>query len=156
MINIRQATSDDGPAIEALTREQMSIKSEPFDPKRFQWGMLRRLYDPVQKNGFLVAEYVDSDSTRLNATDAQLVIGPLTIDPGTVGAGGTVVTEAVISENTITLDSLEIKILENDTLYIGELITLMDTDGNPVRLSGDDYYTVQAVIEVEYLFDGEF
>ncbi len=106
--------------------------------------------------GITAEIYVDSDSTRLNATDAQLVIGPLTIDPGTVGAGGTVVTEAVISENTITLDSLEIKILENDTLYIGELITLMDTDGNAVRLSGDDYYTAQAVIEVEYLFDGEF
>ncbi len=100
--------------------------------------------------------YIDNDSTRLNAADAQLVIGPLTIAPGTVGTGGTVVTAAVLSENTITLDSLEIRILENDTLYIGELITLMDTDGNPVRLSGDDYYTAQGVIEVEYLFDGEF
>ncbi len=100
--------------------------------------------------------YIDSDSTRLNATDAELVIGPLTIAPGTVAAGGTVVTAAVTSQNTITLDSLEIQILKNDTLYIGELITLMDTDGNPVRLSGNDYYTAQAVIQVEYLFDGEF
>ncbi|MCP4614771.1 MAG: hypothetical protein GY845_39320, partial [Planctomycetes bacterium] len=100
--------------------------------------------------------YIDSDSTQLNAIDAQLVIGPLTIAPGTVGAGGTVVTAAVISENIISLDSLEIQILKNDTLYIGELITLADTDGNPVRLSGDDYYTAQAVIEVEYLFNGEF
>ncbi|MCP4704674.1 MAG: hypothetical protein GY865_08695, partial [candidate division Zixibacteria bacterium] len=100
--------------------------------------------------------YIDSDSTRLNSTDAQLVIGPLTIAPGTVGAGGIVVTAAVISENILSLDSLEIQILKNDTLYIGELITLADTDGNPVRISGDDYYTAQAVIEVEYLFNGEF
>ena len=32
----------------------------------------------------------------------------------------------------------------------------MDTDGNPVRISGDDYYTAQGVIQVEYKFDGEF
>jgi len=100
--------------------------------------------------------YIDGDSARLNAADAQLVIGPISVAPGIIGDGGIVVTEAVLSENIITLDSLEIEILKNDTLYIGELITLMDTDGNPVRLSGDDYYTAQGVIAVEYKFDGEF
>jgi hypothetical protein len=32
----------------------------------------------------------------------------------------------------------------------------MDTNGETVRITGDDYYTAQGVIQVEYKFDGEF
>ena len=81
MIIIRQATSDDAPAIEALTREQMSAKSEAFDPKRFQWGMLRRLYDPVQKNGFLVAEYKDKESVESLSGMVGIIFSELRVDP---------------------------------------------------------------------------
>ena len=81
MITIRQATSDDAPAIEALTREQISEKSEPFDPKRFQWGMLRRLYDPVQKNGFLVAIYEDTEPDEYLRGMVGIIFAELRVDP---------------------------------------------------------------------------
>jgi hypothetical protein len=94
------------------------------------------------------------DSTTLY-TDPQLTIGPLTVGAGIVGAGSTV-TDTTVSENIIALDSLDIKILENDTLYIGQLITLEDTDGQPIKIIGTDYIRSYATIVIEYLFDGEF
>jgi hypothetical protein len=105
--------------------------------------------------GITVELYLDPDSTRLNPDDAELVVGPISVDAGTTDAGGTVIA-AVESDNLITLDSTETRILENAEIYIGQLITLHSTNGQPVVISGDDYYSVQAVIEVEYLFDGEF
>ena len=94
------------------------------------------------------------DSSTLY-TNPQLRIGPLTVDAGVVGAGNTVV-DSTVSENIIVLDSLDIKILENDTLYIGQLITLEDTDGQPIKIISTDYIRSYANIVIEYLFDGEF
>ncbi len=105
--------------------------------------------------GITVEMYLDGDSTRLNSAQAQLVVGPITVAAGTVDAGG-IVTAATISENLIVLDSLEIKILENDTLYIGQSVMLNGTGGQAVSITPEDFYNVVGTIEVEYIFDGEF
>ncbi len=105
--------------------------------------------------GVSVELYLDGDSTRLNPLQAQLVVGPISVSAGEVDINGFVI-QATESENLITLDSLEIKILENDTLYIGQSIILEGTNGQEVTVSADDYYQVVGAIEVEYLFDGEF
>ena len=48
------------------------------------------------------------------------------------------------------------RILENDTLYIGQELVLEGSNGQSVKLTQDDYITVIGRIEVEYRFDGEF
>ena len=57
---------------------------------------------------------------------------------------------------TITIDSTDLQVLKNDPLYIGTEIILEDSNGQPVKLTNNDYLTVQGRIEVEYRFDGEF
>lgn len=105
--------------------------------------------------GVAVSFFIDGDSTRLNADSAQLVVGPLDVASGVIGPGN-VVEEAVESEVVLQLDSVAIKILENETLFAFQEITIMGTDGQPVKVLGTDYVTVSGVFEVEYRFDGDF
>ena len=56
----------------------------------------------------------------------------------------------------VMLDSLDIKVLENETVYIGTEVVLHGSDGLPVTVAGDDFIKIIGRIEVEYLFDGEF
>ncbi len=103
--------------------------------------------------GASVDIYLGGDSTTI-LDNPQLII-PLSVDAGTTDVNGNV-TGAVSSENTITLDSTDIQILENPTLYTAQIITLQSTDGQTVKINLDDYIHVSAIIEVEYKFDGEF
>ncbi|SYZ73510.1 hypothetical protein TRIP_C21628 [Candidatus Zixiibacteriota bacterium] len=98
--------------------------------------------------------YLSGDSSTLY-TDPQLVIGPISVDAGVTGLLHTV-DSAVTSENIIALDSADIQILKNPVIYSGQVITLNGTDGQPVKVVGDDYVTARGVIQVEYHFDGKF
>jgi GNAT superfamily N-acetyltransferase len=48
---------------------------QKFDPKRFDWGIRRRLFDPLQRHGILIA--VDEDSNDV----IGMIIAELRIDP---------------------------------------------------------------------------
>ncbi len=135
---------------ETIDQEDIDMITDHVVEARFNTVITNHL--PL---GVSVTLFLDGDSTRLNATDAQLVVGPFSVAAGLVDGSG-YVTEATESENLLTLDSTEIKILENDTLYIGQAIVLQGTNGQAVTVSADDYYQVLGAIEVEYLFDGEF
>ena len=56
----------------------------------------------------------------------------------------------------VVIDSIDLRVLDNDTLYIGTQIVLEDTNGQPVKLTAGDYLTVLGRIEVDYRFDGDF
>lgn len=107
--------------------------------------------------GVEVMIYIDGNEANVTGLDAatpptaQQIIGPFTVAPGTVADH--IVSEAAVSENS---NSVDIAILENETLYIGTLITLLGTDGQSVLLTAGDFVSVQGVINVEYFFDGEF
>ncbi len=58
-----------------------------------------------------------------------------------------------ITEGEIFLDSTDIQILNNDTLFIRPLLFLNSSDTSGVLLTGSDYFTIQGRIEIEYLFD---
>ncbi|MHA1474244.1 MAG: hypothetical protein ACTSQ5_03565, partial [Promethearchaeota archaeon] len=60
MLKIRNATPEDRNQIEMLTRLLVSERKETFDEKRFEWGLLRRLFDPLQRQGTFVAEIEDN------------------------------------------------------------------------------------------------
>jgi len=135
---------------EEIDQEDIDLVTDHVIEARFNTIITNHL--PL---GLSVELYLDGDSTRLNALQAQLVVGPISVAAGQTDVNG-FVTSATESENLITLDSTGIKILENDTLYIGQSIILQGTNGQAVTVSADDYYRIVGAIEVEYLFDGEF
>jgi hypothetical protein len=90
--------------------------------------------------------YLGGDSLTLY-DDPELTIGPIEVSSGIVGAGGLVV-DSVGSDNTIELTHEDLQILNNETLYIGQIITFPGTNGESVRIVSSDYLDVQAYITV--------
>jgi hypothetical protein len=78
----------------------------------------------------------------------QVRLGPIVMNPGVVGPDGRV-TEAVISEVVLTIDSTQLKVLENDTLWMGELITLLGAGDTTIRLTASDSLTISGWLEVD-------
>ncbi|MFX1302604.1 MAG: GNAT family N-acetyltransferase [Promethearchaeota archaeon] len=58
-----------------LTKQLVEGLGQKFDPKRFDWGIRRRLFDPLQRHGILIA--VDEDSNDV----IGMIIAELRIDP---------------------------------------------------------------------------
>nr|MBN2277681.1 hypothetical protein [candidate division Zixibacteria bacterium] len=105
--------------------------------------------------GVEVEFYMDGNPDHLNAEQARVVIGPLAVEAGQVASGNTV-TEATESVLSIVLDSSDAQVLNNENIYTTQTITLVGSAGQPVKITGTDYVTVQGLVEVEYKFDGEF
>ena len=58
-----------------LTKHLVEELGQKFDPKRFDWGIRRRLYDPLQRHGILIA--LDEKENRV----VGMIIAELRIDP---------------------------------------------------------------------------
>ena len=58
-----------------LTKHLVEELGQKFDPKRFDWGIRRRLYDPLQRHGILIA--LDEEENRVFG----IIIAELRIDP---------------------------------------------------------------------------
>ena len=74
---LRMVLPEDKQEIEKLTRNLIKEKekNEPFDEKRFDWGIMRRIFDPLQRRGTYVA--VDKKSGKL----AGMIFSELRVDP---------------------------------------------------------------------------
>jgi ribosomal protein S18 acetylase RimI-like enzyme len=79
MVEIRNARPDDRDAIELLTRLLLSEREEIFESKRFEWGILRRLYDPVQRHGIFVAEEMDEQYQHKKIVG--MIVAEIRVDP---------------------------------------------------------------------------
>jgi hypothetical protein len=55
----------------------------------------------------------------------------------------------------VIIDSADVHVLENSPLYIGTQLVLEDSNGQPVKLTANDYLTIIGRVEVEYRFDGD-
>ena len=75
-IRIEIATPEVIDSLENLTKELVEGLGQKFDLKRFEWGIQRRLYDPLQRHGILIA--VDEDKENLVV---GMIIAELRIDP---------------------------------------------------------------------------
>lgn len=62
-------------ALEDFTRQLVEGLGQKFDSKRFDWGISRRLYDPLQRHGILIAIDEDTDDP------VGMIIAELRIDP---------------------------------------------------------------------------
>ncbi|MCX6827326.1 MAG: hypothetical protein NTV06_08710, partial [candidate division Zixibacteria bacterium] len=85
----------------------------------------------------------------------QLVIGPIDLAPGVVGTGNMVRT-ATETENTTTLDSVDMKVFANTTLYALPVIDIAGSDGQIVRITGNDYVSIRSTVNIEYEVDDSY
>ncbi|MHA1274764.1 MAG: GNAT family N-acetyltransferase [Promethearchaeota archaeon] len=74
-IKIEIASPEDIDALKNLTKELVEGLNQKFEPKRFDWGIRRRLYDPLQRHGILVAKDLETDEI------IGMIIAELRIDP---------------------------------------------------------------------------
>ncbi|MFX1488167.1 MAG: GNAT family N-acetyltransferase [Promethearchaeota archaeon] len=74
-IKIDIASPDQIEDLKLLTQQLVEGLGQEFDPKRFDWGIRRRLYDPLQRHGILIA--VDEDDNSV----VGMIIAELRIDP---------------------------------------------------------------------------
>ncbi|MFX1501904.1 MAG: GNAT family N-acetyltransferase [Promethearchaeota archaeon] len=61
--------------LKELTKQLVEGLGQDFDPKRFDWGIRRRIYDPLQRHGILLALDEDTDDF------VGMIIAELRIDP---------------------------------------------------------------------------
>ncbi|MDD4053144.1 MAG: hypothetical protein PHR28_14760, partial [candidate division Zixibacteria bacterium] len=78
----------------------------------------------------------------------QVRLGPIVMSPGIVGPDGRV-TQAVVSQVVLTIDSTQLRVLENDTLWMGELITLLGAGDTTITLTASDSLTISSWLEVD-------
>ena len=74
-IKVEIASPEHIKALEDFTRELAESLGQKFDPKRFDWGIRRRLFDPLQRHGILIA--IEEDKNE----PVGMIIAELRIDP---------------------------------------------------------------------------
>lgn len=74
-IKIEIASPEHIDMLEDLTKQLVEGLGQKFDPKRFDWGIRRRLYDPLQRHGILIA--IDENGDKVMG----MIIAELRIDP---------------------------------------------------------------------------
>ncbi|MFX1591758.1 MAG: GNAT family N-acetyltransferase [Promethearchaeota archaeon] len=74
-IKVEIASPEQIENLKDLTKQLVEGLGQKFDPKRFDWGIRRRLFDPLQRHGILIA--IDEDSNDV----IGMIIAELRIDP---------------------------------------------------------------------------
>ena len=105
--------------------------------------------------GARVNLFLNGDSAT-SYSNPQVTINGLFVDAGTVNGSGIVTTATSTGEQTVLLDSTDIQVLRNPSLWIASQLTLDSTNGLPVRLTAQDYVGITGRIEIDYRFDGKF
>lgn len=132
-----------------INQADISIITDHVSEARFVYNIINHL--PL---GAQVNIYFGPDSATLYS-NPQLLISNLRFQAAPV-IGGIVSDTSSLGYQTVQLTNADIRILENDTLFISSEIILDDSGGQPVRFMGSDYMTLIGRIEVDYLFDGTF
>lgn len=84
-IEIRLAELEDLPTIRTLMIQLYEHFNQPFNEKRFEWGIKRRLTDRLQKEGILVAEDTERQKI-LGIIVAEILINPIGNSEGHITA----------------------------------------------------------------------
>ncbi|MHA1805425.1 MAG: GNAT family N-acetyltransferase [Promethearchaeota archaeon] len=74
-IKIEIASPEDIDSLMELTKQLVEGLNQKFEIKRFDWGIRRRLYDPLQRHGILIAK--DESTNEV----VGMIIAELRIDP---------------------------------------------------------------------------
>ncbi len=114
---------------------------------RFVYNITNHL--PV---GASVNIVISSDSATLY-TNPELRFDSISVNAAPVL--NTIVSDTLSTGfQSIEVDSAQVQILKHPVLYIGNELILHGSNGQTIKLTKNDYVTVQGRIEVEYHFDG--
>ncbi len=132
-IQIRVATPDDVSALRTLMKELVAFMHERFIDKRFEWGIQRRLYDPLQRHGLLIAEDADAGNRPVGMIFAELRVDPfgrsegyikqfmVTADYRDKGIGHQLLKEAIAHLKKIHVEKVMINVKEGQIQAAEEL-----------------------------------
>ena len=123
-IRIENATPDQIDSLQALMKLLISRFGDTFDYKRFDWGIRRRLYDPLQRHGILIAIDEDKDNEVIGMIIAELRIDPFGASEGYIkqvflkegyrgqGIGELLVKKAIEHLQKIKVEKIKVNIKE--------------------------------------------
>ena len=123
-IRIENATPDQIDSLKGLMKLLISRFGDKFDPKRFDWGIRRRLYDPLQRHGILIAIDEDKDNEVIGMIIAELRIDPFGASEGYIkqvflkdgyrgqGIGELLVKKAIEHLQKIKVEKIKVNIKE--------------------------------------------
>jgi len=137
--------------------ESEKINQDDFDPITDHVIEARLIYNVINRLpvGASINLYLSGDSaTILTNPEVSFIDEIYVVAAPTVGG----ITSDTVSTGyqTVIIDSLDVDVLKNDTLYIATQIVIEDTNGQPIKLTASDYLTLIGRLEVDYRFDGEF
>ncbi|MCX6835026.1 MAG: hypothetical protein NTW07_07825, partial [candidate division Zixibacteria bacterium] len=135
---------------EKISQDNIDAVTDHVLEARLIYNVINHL--PV---GARVNLYLGDDSATVVSDPQVSFVGNIFIVAAPT-AGGLTTDTISTGYQEIVIDSLDLQVLKNDTLYIGTQIILDDTNGQPVKLIASDYLTIVGRIEVDYRFDGEF
>ncbi len=74
-IKVEIASPEQIEDLKDLTKLLVEGLNQDFDPQRFDWGIRRRIFDPLQRHGILIA--IDEDDNSV----VGLIVAELRFDP---------------------------------------------------------------------------
>jgi len=122
-IKVEVANPENIDDLKELTKQLVESLEQKFDPKRFDWGIRRRLYDPLQRHGILIAIDEDSDEI-IGMIIAELRIDPFGLSEGAIkqfylkenyrkkGAGSLLLEKALEHLKKIKVEKIRVNIKE--------------------------------------------
>ncbi len=135
---------------EKIEQDDIDMITDHVVEARFVYNITSRL--PI---GADFQIFLGGDSATL-LTNPDKVIDGITV-PAAPVVNSLAMDTVSTGYQTLILTSDDVNaILTNDTLYSMSVITLHDSNGQPVKLTASDYLRINARIEVEYHFDGNF
>ncbi len=137
--------------------ESKDINQDDFDPVTDHVIEARLIYNVINRLpvGASVNIYLSRDSATVVSNPEVSFIDEIFVVPAPT-VGGIASDTISTGYQTVVIDSLDVNILKNDSLYIATEIILEDTNGQPIKLTVNDYLTLIGRIEVDYRFDGKF
>ena len=138
----------------------MEISENEIDPdsrpdnftETFRYGSVDVDIESHLPLGVALTVYIGTVSdSGLYDDPNTLVLGPDTLQAGVTDPGGRVV-ESTMSQISYTLNSDDLAIFNNDTIYFGQQIDLLATDSSGVQVLGTDYIRIRsdATMQVQF------
>lgn len=127
-IKIDLATPEQISALRELTKQLVEGLGQEFDPKRFDWGISRRIYDKLQRHGILIAVDEDKDDKVVGMVIAELRIDPFGTSEGYIkqvflkeeyrgkGIGELLIKKAIEHLRKIKVEKIKVNIKEQAKL----------------------------------------
>ncbi|MHA1143751.1 MAG: GNAT family N-acetyltransferase [Candidatus Helarchaeota archaeon] len=109
---VRTANPKDSNNLKSLMEQLCEERKVPFNEKRFEWGIKRRMYDRLQKHGLLVAED-KNDKKILGMIFAELIIDPMGAAEGYI--------RQVITDKEARGRKIGTKLIEQSINYLKEM-----------------------------------